>query len=52
MISIIREYEQEDFRWDPHRLGRSIMLSARAGDNADLEEFMMRKFFADPGAPQ
>jgi hypothetical protein len=52
MISIIREYEQEDFLWESHRLGRSLMLSARAKDNAGLEEFMMREFFVDPRVPQ
>lgn len=52
MISIIREYEQEDFHWESIRLGRTLMLSARASDNAGLEEFMMREFFFDPGAPQ
>ena len=52
MISIIREYEQEDFLWESHRLGRNLMLSARARDNAGLEEFMMREFFEDPSRPQ
>lgn len=52
MISIIREYEQEDFLWESYRLGRSLRLSARARDNAGLEEFMLREFFADPGVPQ
>ncbi len=47
MIAIIREYEQVDFRWDSRRLGRSVMLSARARDNAGLEEFMLREFFDD-----
>lgn len=45
MIAIIREYEREDFLWQSRRLGRSITLSARARDNAGLEEFMMREFF-------
>jgi hypothetical protein len=48
MIAIIREYEREDFLWESHRLGRSLMLSARAKDNAGLEEFMIREFFEDP----
>jgi hypothetical protein len=52
MIAIIREYEQEDFLWESHRLGRSLMLSARARDNAGLEEFMMREFFVNPRVPQ
>ncbi len=47
MVSIIREYEKEDFLWISHRLGRSITLSARARDNTGLEEFMMREFLPD-----
>ncbi len=47
MIAIIREYEQEEFRWDSSRLGRSITLSARQRDNAGLEDFMMTEFFED-----
>ena len=52
MIAIIREYEQEDFVWESYRLGRTLRLSARARDNAGLEEFMLREFFPAPGAPQ
>jgi hypothetical protein len=52
MISIIREYEQEDFVWESYRLGRSLTLSARASDNAGLEDFMLREFFADARVPQ
>ena len=47
MIAIIREHEQEDFRWDSQRLGRSLTLSARQRDSAGLEEFLMREFFED-----
>lgn len=52
MIAIIREYEQEDFLWESKRLGRNLTLSARARDNAGLEDFMMREFFGDPRQPQ
>jgi hypothetical protein len=52
MISIIREYEQEDFVWESYRLGRSLVLSARARDNAGLEDFMLREFFSDARVPQ
>lgn len=52
MIAIIREYEREDFLWQSRRLGRSITLSARARDNAGLEEFMMREFFFSANAAQ
>jgi len=52
MIAIIRETAQEDFVWVSTRLGRSLTLSARAKDNAGLEEFMMREFFSEGGAAQ
>lgn len=45
MIALIRENTQEDFVWVSQRLGRSVTLSARARDNAGLEEFMMLEFF-------
>ena len=47
MIALIRENSQEDFIWVSQRLGRSVTLSARARDNAGLEEFMMRDFFPE-----
>lgn len=47
MVSIIREYEKEDFLWVSRRLGRSLTLSARPRDSAGLEAFMMQEFFAD-----
>jgi hypothetical protein len=53
MIAIIREYEQEDFLWESQRLGRSLWLSARARDNAGLEQFLMQEFFPeDPRVPR
>jgi len=52
MISIIREYEQEDFIWESNRLGRSLTLSARASDNAGLEEFMLSEFFVEQRLPR
>ncbi len=45
MIAIVREHEREDFNWQSQKAGRVIRLSARAGDNAALEEFLMREFF-------
>ena len=51
MIAIIRQYESGDFLWESQRLDRDITLSARAEDNAGLEEFMMREFF-DATRPQ
>jgi hypothetical protein len=51
MIAIIREYEVEDFTWESLRLGRSVRLSARQRDNADLEAFLMREFFEATRTP-
>jgi hypothetical protein len=52
MIEIIRAQEKGDFRWESTRLGRSLTLSARMEDNAGLEDFMLREFFFDEGAPR
>ncbi len=52
MIKIIRRYENEDFTWESRRLGRNVMLSARAEDTHELEAFMMLEFFADGGLRQ
>lgn len=52
MIAIIREYERGDFLWESRRLGRNLMLSARATDNAGLEDFMMHEFFDYSRLPQ
>jgi hypothetical protein len=49
MIAIIREHEQSDFVWESHRLGRDVWLSARASDNAGLEDFLMQEFFPGYG---
>jgi hypothetical protein len=51
MIELIRTHYTGDFRWDSHRLGRVVVLSARPGDQAGLEEFLMREFFASPPPP-
>ncbi len=45
MIALIREHYQGDFNWESHRLGRSVVQSARLEDNAGLEDFMMMEFF-------
>ena len=47
MIEIIRRYETGDFVWESRRLGRSVSLSARPGDTAGLEDFLMREFFPE-----
>ena len=48
MIDIIRRHEQGDFLWESRRLGRNVNLSARAADDAGLEDFLMKEFFDDP----
>jgi hypothetical protein len=45
MIEIIRQHESGDFSWESRRLGRVVMLSARAQDNAGLEDFLKKEFF-------
>jgi hypothetical protein len=45
MIELIRGYYKGDFKWESHRLGRVVTLSARVADNDGLEAFMMREFF-------
>jgi outer membrane biosynthesis protein TonB len=45
MIAIIREHYQEDFDWESHRLGRTVVKSARLEDSAELEHFLMQEFF-------
>jgi outer membrane biosynthesis protein TonB len=47
MIVIIRDHESGDFTWVSRRLGRDVILSARARDNAGLEDFLMEEFFFD-----
>ncbi len=53
MISIIREYEHEDFTWKSEQSGRVVTLSAREKDNADLESYLLRDFvdLASPKPP-
>ena len=51
MIAIIRENVAGDFTWVSQRLGRQVRLSARPGDNAGLEEFIMRDVFPDTRLP-
>lgn len=45
MIALIREHYDGDFKWESHRLGRSVTQSARLEDNAGLEDFLMMEFF-------
>ncbi len=45
MIGLIREHYQGDFNWESHRLGRTVIKSARIEDSAELEDFLMTEFF-------
>ncbi len=45
VISRIREDFKSDFNWKSHRLGRTIVLSARPEDGSGLEDFLMIEFF-------
>ena len=45
MISLIRQHYQGDFDWESHRLGKTIVKSARVEDSAELEDFLMQEFF-------
>lgn len=47
IIEIIRHHERGDFKWYSKRTGKTLTLSARARDNAGLEEFMMQEFRED-----
>ena len=47
MVAIIRDEVQGDFRWQSHRLGREIWLSARPADDEALQEALMREMFPD-----
>ena len=51
MIGIIRETASGDFQWESQRQGRLVTLSARPGDNAGLEDFIMRDVFSDGRVP-
>lgn len=51
MIAIIRESISGDFLWESQRLGRRFTLSARPGDNAGLEDFIMHDVFPDGRVP-
>jgi hypothetical protein len=45
MIGLIREHYQGDFNWESHRLGRTVIKSAKVEDSAELEDFLMMEFF-------
>lgn len=45
MIKLIRVHYDGDFKWESHRLGKVLTLSARPQDNAGLEDFLMQEMF-------
>ncbi len=47
IISIIRDEVKEDFTWKSEPTGRMYNLSARPGDNAELEAFLLHEFFPE-----
>ncbi len=51
MIELIRRYYKGNFNWESQRLDRIVSLSARAEDNASLEEFMVKEFFGARSQP-
>jgi len=52
IIEIIRDEVQGDFSWRSERLDQLVVISARPGDNAELEAFLMQEFFSDPRRPR
>lgn len=46
MIELIRQQKKGDFNWESRRLGRVVVLSARPQDDAELEAFLKKDFFA------
>lgn len=49
IISIIRDEVKEDFTWKSERSNRVYELSARPGDNDQLESFLLHEFFPEYG---
>ena len=47
MIELIRRYYKGNFNWESQRLDRTVVLSARPGDNDGLEAFLLREFFGE-----
>jgi hypothetical protein len=52
MIELIRGHYAGDFTWRSHRLGKSIVMSARPEHQPELEEFLLREFFGTPTLAQ
>ncbi len=49
IISIIRDEVKGDFSWKSERSNRVYELSARPGDNDQLESFLLHEFFPEYG---
>ena len=47
MIEMIRRHYQGNFNWESQRLDRTVVLSARPGDNDGLEAFLLKEFFGE-----
>ena len=47
MIEIIRKEKQGDFEWESHRLHRTVPMSARVKDTAELQAFLMKEMFPE-----
>ncbi len=48
MIVLIREHYPGDFRWESHKQGKVVILSAAPQYNQELEDYMRREFFGTP----
>ena len=48
MIELIRTHYTGDFQWESHRLGRTVVMSARPEDQQQLEDFLVLEFFGHP----
>ncbi|NRR32961.1 hypothetical protein HSX11_22585 [Oxalobacteraceae bacterium] len=47
MIELIRKEKPGDFMWESQRLGRTVPMSARKEDEAELHAFLLKEFFPE-----
>jgi len=47
MIKIIRKEKPGDFEWESRRLGRTVKMSARKEDEAELQAFLLKEMFPE-----
>jgi hypothetical protein len=45
MIELIRKEKPGEFEWESHRLGRTVKMSARREDEAELRAFLIKEMF-------